>query len=148
ALGAVDVGLTQLLVEVLTVVGMVLLLHRLPKTFRTKDRPTKFGLIATIAAGFAAFAGTCGLAGRRDMSEPAQYLTQYGTEVTGGNNLVNVILVEFRALDTLGELTVLGVAGVAVATLLASRAPNPVRKAKTLDTSPLSNAEDNSIYLR
>src|SRR5699024_9696335 len=82
------------------------------------------------------------------MSEPAQYLTQYGTEVTGGNNLVNVILVEFRALDTLGELTVLGVAGVAVATLLASRAPNPVRKAKTLDTSPLSNAEDNSIYLR
>src|SRR5699024_4149432 len=34
------------------------------------------------------------------------------------------------------------------ATLLASRAPNPVRKAKTLDTSPVSNAEDNSIYLR
>ncbi|HIW47030.1 MAG TPA: DUF4040 family protein [Candidatus Yaniella excrementigallinarum] len=148
ALGAVDVALTQLLVEVLTVVVMVLLLHRLPKTFRTKDRPTKSGLIATIAAGIAAFAGTYALTGRRDMSEPAQYLTQYGTEVTGGNNLVNVILVEFRALDTLGELTVLGVAGVAVATLLASRAPNPVRKAKTLDTSPLSNAEDNSIYLR
>ena len=75
-------------------------------------------------------------------------LTQYGTEVTGGNNLVNVILVEFRALDTLGELTVLGVAGVAVATLLASRAPNPVRKAKAFVTSPLSNAEDNSTYLR
>src|SRR5699024_12208174 len=91
---------------------------RLPKTFRTKDRPTKSGLIASIAAGIAAFAGTYALTGRRDMSEPAQYLTQYGTEVTGGNNLVNVILVEFRALDTLGELTCSGVAGVAVATLL------------------------------
>src|SRR5699024_10972999 len=82
ALGAVDVALTQLLVEVLTVVVMVLLLHRLPKTFRTKDRPTKSGLIASIAAGIAAFAGTYALTGRRDMSEPAQYLTQYGTEVT------------------------------------------------------------------
>src|SRR5699024_3344672 len=101
-----------------------------------------------IAAGIAAFAGTYALTGRRDMSEPAQYLTQYGTEVTGGNNLVNVILVEFRALDTLGELTVLGVAGVAVATRLASRASSPVRKARPLDASPLSKAEENTIYLR
>src|SRR5699024_12419080 len=34
------------------------------------------------------------------------------------------------------------------ATMLSSLAPNPVRKAKSLDTSPLSNAEDTSIYLR
>ncbi|GAA4109154.1 DUF4040 family protein [Enteractinococcus coprophilus] len=148
ALGAVDVALTQLLVEVLTVVVMVLLLHRLPKTFGTTDKLSKVGLIAAIAAGTAAFAGTYALTGRRGMSEPAQYLTEQGTEVTGGNNLVNVILVEFRALDTLGELTVLGVAGVAVAALLASRTPNPVRQATILKTSPLSDPFDNSAYLR
>lgn len=148
ALGAVDVALTQLLVEVLTVVVMVLLLHRLPKTFGKKEKSSKAGLIAAGLAGIAAFAGTYALTGRRDMSEPAQYLTEQGTEVTGGNNLVNVILVEFRALDTLGELTVLGVAGVAVAALLASRSPNPARKAKMLNTSPLSDPRHNSVYLQ
>lgn len=148
ALGSVDVALTQLLVEILTIVVMVLLLHRLPKTFGKRDKTSRVGLIAAIAAGIAAFAGTYALTGRRGMSDPAQYLTQQGTEVTGGNNLVNVILVEFRALDTLGELTVLGVAGVAVAALLASRPPNPVRTARVLTTSPLSNPFDNSVYLR
>src|SRR5699024_3587036 len=148
ALGAVDVALTQLLVEVLTVVVMVLLLHRLPNAFGKKEKSSKAGLIAAGLAGIAAFAGTYALTGRRDMSEPAQYLTEQGTEVTGGNNLVNVILVEFRALDTLGELTVLGVAGVAVAALLASRSPNPARKAKMLNTSPLSDPRHNSVYLQ
>jgi len=148
ALGAVDVALTQLLVEILTIVVMVLLLHRLPKNFGEREKPSRIGLIAAVAAGIAAFAGTFALTGRRGMSDPAQYLTEQGTEVTGGNNLVNVILVEFRALDTLGELTVLGVAGVAVAALLASRVPNPVREARVLKTSPLTDPFDNSVYLR
>lgn len=148
ALGSVDVALTQLLIEVLTVVVMVLLLHRLPKTFGKSEKISKPGLIAAALAGVAAFAGTYALTGRRDMSEPAQYYTEHGTDVTGGSNLVNVILVEFRALDTLGELTVLGVAGVAVAALLASRAPNPVRTAQVLKTSPLAKPYDNSVYLR
>src|SRR5699024_11929802 len=74
ALGAVDVALIQLLVEVLTVVVMVLLLHRLPKTFTTKDRPTKSGLIASITAGIAAFAATTALTGGRGVSEPARHL--------------------------------------------------------------------------
>ena len=148
ALGSVDVALTQLLVEILTVVVMVLLLHRLPKTFGKGEKLSKVGVIAALAAGFAAFAGTYALTGRRGMSDPAQYFTQQGTEVTGGNNLVNVILVEFRALDTLGELTVLGVAGVAVAALLASRSPSPVRNATILKTSPLSDPGHNATYLR
>lgn len=148
ALGSVDVALTQLMVEILTVVVMVLLLNRLPKTFGQKDKSSKSGILAALLAGIAAFAGTFALTGRRDMSEPAQYFTEKGAEVTGGSNLVNVILVEFRALDTLGELTVLGVAGVAIATLLAARRPNPVRKAKVIKTSPLTDPYVNSVYLR
>lgn len=148
ALGSVDVALTQLMVEILTVVVMVLLLNRLPKAFGKKEKPSIAGIIAAAGAGIAAFAGTFALTGRNGMSEPAQYFAERGAEVTGGNNLVNVILVEFRALDTLGELTVLGVAGIAMAALLSSRAPNPVRKANFISTSPISNPVDNSVYLR
>ena len=148
ALGSVDVALTQLMVEILTVVVMVLLLHRLPKTFGRKEQISKTAVIAAIGAGIAAFAGAYALTGRRGMSEPSQYFTQYGTEVTGGSNLVNVILVEFRALDTLGELTVLGVAGIAMAALLSSRRPNAVRTTPVLSTSPISDPHDNSVYLR
>ncbi|WP_022870856.1 DUF4040 family protein [Yaniella halotolerans] len=148
ALGAVDVALTQLLVEILTVVVMVLLLHRLPKSFGKQEKLSKVGLISAVAAGIAAFAGTWALTGRRDMSDPAKYLTEHGAEVTGGNNLVNVILVEFRALDTLGELTVLGMAGVAIAALLASRKPNPIRPVNVISTSPISDPQTNTTFLR
>lgn len=148
ALGSVDVALTQLMVEILTVVIMVLLLHRLPKTFGQRERPSIAGIIAAGGAGIAAFAGTFALTGRNGMSDPAQYFTERGAEVTGGGNLVNVILVEFRALDTFGELTVLGVAGIAMAALFSSRAPNPVRKANVISTSPISGPFHNSVYLR
>lgn len=148
ALGSVDVALTQLMVEILTVVVMVLLLHRLPKAFGKAEKPSITAIVAAAGAGIAAFAGTFALTGRRGMSEPAQYYTELGTEVTGGSNLVNVILVEFRALDTLGELTVLGVAGVAMAALLSSRKPNPVRKVQFVSSSPLSDSYSTSVYLR
>lgn len=148
ALGAVDVALTQLMVEILTVVIMVLLLHRLPKKFGRQEPLSKLAVFASIGAGVAAFAGTFALTGRNGMSEPAKYFAESAAEVTGGNNLVNVILVEFRALDTLGELTVLGVAGISAAALLASRLPNPVRPHRFIESSPLSPATDNSVYLR
>lgn len=148
ALGAVDVALTQLMVEILTVVIMVLLLHRLPKKFGRQEPVSKLAIIASVGAGIAAFAGTFALTGRNGMSEPARYFAESAHEVTGGNNLVNVILVEFRALDTLGELTVLGVAGISAAALLASRLPNPVRQHHFIETSPLSPARHNSVYLR
>ncbi len=148
ALGAVDVALTQLMVEILTVVIMVLLLHRLPKKFGRKEPVSKLAVFASVGAGIAAFAGTFALTGRNGMSDPATYFAESAHDVTGGNNLVNVILVEFRALDTLGELTVLGVAGVSVAALFASRLPNPVRPHHFIETSPLSPATHNSVYLR
>lgn len=148
ALGAVDVALTQLMVEILTVVIMVLLLHRLPKKFGRKEPVSKLAVFASVGAGIAAFAGTFALTGRNGMSDPAIYFAESAHDVTGGNNLVNVILVEFRALDTLGELTVLGVAGVSVAALFASRLPNPVRPHHFIETSPLSPATHNSVYLR
>jgi multicomponent Na+:H+ antiporter subunit A len=120
-LGAPDVGLTQLLVEALTIIVIMLVLQKLPLRF---GRPPRLGntaaavlaVVTGVAAGLVAFA----LTGRRERSELAQYYLQEGPVETGGDNVVNTILVEFRALDTLGELAVLGMAGVAIVAVLST----------------------------
>lgn len=148
-LGSVDVALTQLLVEVLTVCVMVLVLKRLPARFTSEKKKHALpAAVIAIATGLAAGLGVWALTGRRGLSEPAEYLLQQGPEITGGDNIVNTILVEFRALDTLGELTVLGVAGLAVAALLSSRDPDPVLASPANQNSPLKDAHDNLVYLR
>jgi multicomponent Na+:H+ antiporter subunit A len=115
ALGAPDVGLTQLLVEVLTVTVIMLVLRRLPLRFGRGRHPHRRATLAlAVACGTAVGLATWLLTGRRERSEVADYYVAEGEQVTGGTNLVNVILVEFRALDTLGELAVLGMAGVAI----------------------------------
>jgi multicomponent Na+:H+ antiporter subunit A len=125
ALGAPDVGLTQLLVEVLTVTVIMLVLRRLPLRFGAGRHPHRRSALALAAAcGAAVGLGTWSLTGRRDRSEIADYYLAEGEAVTGGTNLVNVILVEFRALDTLGELAVLGMAGVAILAVLRTIAPD------------------------
>src|SRR5690606_15544339 len=58
--------------------------------------------------------------GRRERSPIGMYLLENGPEITGGSNVVNTILVEFRALDTFGEVAVLGVAGIAILGVLGS----------------------------
>lgn len=121
ALGAPDVALTQLLVESLTVIVIMLVLAKLPLRFGRPARPRATrGAALAIAMGLSAGALTWMLSARRPRSDVAAYYADQATEVTGGHNIVNVILVEFRALDTLGELTVLGVAGVAIVAIVSS----------------------------
>lgn len=121
ALGAPDVALTQLLVESLTIIIIMLVLQRLPRRFDAPDprRRRGAGIVAGIM-GLAAGAGVFLFMGRRGRSDVAQYYIDNAEEITGGHNIVNVILVEFRALDTLGELSVLGMAGVAIVAVLSS----------------------------
>ncbi|WP_223286182.1 hydrogen gas-evolving membrane-bound hydrogenase subunit E, partial [Kocuria atrinae] len=148
-LGATDVAITQLLVEILTVCVMVLLLRRLPSKFETT--PPRKHVIPLLVAGGAGLATTVGvwaLTGRREMSPASEYYLTEGYNETGGTNLVNTILVDFRALDTLGELTVLGVAGITIAALLRARKPSPERSANIQDHSPLIDARDNTVFVR
>lgn len=147
-LGAADVAITQLLVEILTVVVMVLLLHRLPKTFLEEKRRDILGPVVAVLVGVATFFGVWALTGRREHSPVAEYFLTEGEEETGALNLVAAILVDFRALDTLGELTVLGVAGVAMMALLKARPPVRVRKAQYREQTPLVDAEENGVFLR
>ncbi|MDY6054428.1 DUF4040 family protein [Micrococcus sp.] len=149
SLGAVDVALTQLLVEVLTVCVMVLLLRRLPARFQEDAVPHRaVALVTAAAAGVAATAGVLTFTGRQPMSEIAEYYLTQTYDLAGGLNVVNVILVDFRALDTLGEMTVLGVTGLAVAALLMNRRPAPPLPSAVDERSPLAHARENLVYAR
>ena len=113
--GAPDLALTQLLVETLTVALIVLVFRRLPQSFALTPRLRRgLAAIAAGALGIAAGAAAYTLTGRRGFSEAAEYFLQAGPRDAGGDNIVNTILVDFRALDTLGEITVLVVAAIGV----------------------------------
>ncbi|EME62208.1 monovalent cation/H+ antiporter subunit A [Rhodococcus ruber BKS 20-38] len=151
-LGAPDVGLTQLLVEVLTVVLAVLILRRLPRDFHRVGRRRK-----AVAAAVAALAGSIAtlavylLTGRREISSAGRYYLDEAYAQTGGTNVVNTILVDFRALDTLGELTVLGVAGLVVVSVLDSTGllrTVPDREGARYDGTPIGSAVDNTLLAR
>ncbi|MDO5737061.1 MAG: DUF4040 family protein [Propionibacteriaceae bacterium] len=115
ALGAPDVALTQLLVESLSLIVIMLVLQRLPVRFPVRTRRNNLLTLAVaVSVGAAVASLTWALNARRAKSAVAQYFLDFTEELTGGFNVVNVILVEFRALDTMGELTVLGMAGVAM----------------------------------
>ena len=121
-LGAPDVALTLLLVEFLTVVVAAPVLARLPR-HRDIGRPTLAAISAVVVgaiSGLAVWAFT----GRRGPSDLSAYFLTEAEELTGGTNVVNTILVDFRGLDTLGEITVLFAAalGLLAATAVTVRA--------------------------
>ena len=121
-LGAPDVALTLLLVEFLTVVVAAPVLARLPQ-HRDVGSPAKAAVAAGVVgiiSGLAVWAFT----GRRGPSELSVYFLTEAEEATGGTNVVNTILVDFRGLDTLGEITVLFAAalGLFAATNVTKRA--------------------------
>lgn len=116
---AVDLAITQILVETLTVVMFVLILQRLPRFARLSSKGTKvrdlfialaFGSVMTVVALKAVDV---------KFNYPiSDYFLKYSYPKAHGENVVNVILVDFRALDTLGEITVLAVAAIGVYVLL------------------------------
>jgi multicomponent Na+:H+ antiporter subunit A len=118
--GAPDLALTQALVETLTVVVFVLALRRLPEYFT--DRPLSRQRYLRVALGVAVAVVTAGfllVAGAARTADPVSLaLPKEALEFGGGGNIVNVILVDTRAWDTLGELAVLVAAATGVASLV------------------------------
>lgn len=116
---AIDLALTQVLVETLAVILFVLAFFRLPKftTFSPKSVIVRDALIATV---FGIFMGGLALfAYGINFFEPiSAYFAEFSYTQAYGRNVVNVILVDFRAIDTLGELVVLAIAAVGVFALL------------------------------
>ena len=116
-LSAPDLALTQISVEVVTVVVLLLALNFLPKVTpveSTAPRRALHGLVAVAAGG--AFGALAYVIMRTGPAFPsiADYMVRNSYKLGGGNNVVNVILVDFRGYDTFGEITVLGIAAVAI----------------------------------
>ncbi len=117
--GAPDLALTQFAIETLFIVVFMLVLRHLPSRFEPVPGGLRVGLRIGIAAVVAAAAFLFALvsAGHRVPSEVATGVIERAYPEAGGRNVVNVVLVDFRGLDTLGEISVLVVAGVGVAAL-------------------------------
>ena len=117
--GAPDLALTQLLVEALTVALVIVVFRRLPDTFSRGGWPRRRGAAAVAAVVGTGVGGLSWLVvGRSGRSDIGSRLLDEAEPITGGANVVNTILVDFRALDTLGEITVLVVAALGIYTLV------------------------------
>lgn len=117
--GAPDLAMTQIVTEALTVVLFALAILHLPRFTIQSDRRTRIQDAAlAIGAGVLMTVLVLLVTTGSDVSEVSQYYAENSAASAHGRNIVNVILVDFRALDTLGEITVLSAAAVGVAALL------------------------------
>lgn len=118
-LSAPDLALTQLSVEIVTVVLIMLALFFLPQ--RTPPTSTRWRQIRdamlALGIGFGATLLTLAVL-TRDLLPISGYFLENSVPGGGGTNVVNVILVDFRGFDTLGEIVVLSLAGIGVFTML------------------------------
>ena len=117
--GAPDLGLTTFAIETLNVILFVLVLYKLPG-FLKLSRSSNRGRDAVIALSVGVLMTFTVLAASSFelSSELKQYFAETSVPEGKGRNVVNVILVDFRAIDTLGEITVLAVAALGVVALL------------------------------
>ncbi|PZT90778.1 MAG: monovalent cation/H+ antiporter subunit A [Sphingomonas sp.] len=119
-LSAPDLALTQISVEVVTILLMLLALHLLPGNpprLSKMPRRVRDGVIAMaggLGTGWLAWA----IMTRPVRAGVSRFHWDNSYSGGGGTNVVNVTLVDFRAFDTLGEITVLGIAGLAIFALL------------------------------
>ncbi|PMR70015.1 putative monovalent cation/H+ antiporter subunit A [Halomonas heilongjiangensis] len=136
---APDLGITQLLVETLTVILLVLVLFRLPRFSRLS---TPLERVRDVAV-----AGSMGVlitlliltSWSIDQFVPISgYMIENSAPLAYGRNIVNVILVDYRALDTLGEIFVLALAAIGVFAMLKLRATGKASR----KTAPAKEAAD------
>ena len=130
-LSAPDLALTQLSVEVVTIVLLLLALYFLPQYSPAESsggrRIRDIG-VAVLAGGGAAALTWSVLT--RPYETIADYFIANSIPGGGGSNVVNVILVDFRGFDTLGEISVLALAGLGIYAMLKDlRLPGPTQDA-------------------
>jgi multicomponent K+:H+ antiporter subunit A len=119
-LSAPDLALTQLLVEVVTIALMMIVLHYLPQSSPVEPGAGRKWRDAAMAG--AAGVGMAWVAHAiltRPFASISPFYLAKALPEGGGTNVVNVILVDFRGFDTMGEITVLGAGGLLVYALLA-----------------------------
>jgi multicomponent K+:H+ antiporter subunit A len=139
-LAAPDLALTQLLVEMVTILLVLLALDYLPRQTPYESKPTRRARDVLLAG--AAGVGVAALAWgvlTRAPDTISHYFVEQSKPAGGGTNIVNVILVDFRGFDTLGEIAVLGIAALGVLVMLAGVDLATVRRMtpRARDRSPV-----------
>jgi multicomponent Na+:H+ antiporter subunit A len=120
--GGPDLAMTQFAIETLSAVLFVLVLYRLP---RFNPRSTVLG--RTRDAAVAVLAGALMttvvliVLGAPAASRLTPYFAENSSALANGLNVVNVIIVDFRGFDTMGEITVLGLAAIGIYALIRMR---------------------------
>ena len=136
ALSAPDLAMTQISVDVVSTVLLLMGLALLPQFARAESAPWRRWRDGVLAvAGGGGIAWITWLVLTRDFSSISWYFIENSVPKGGGTNMVNVILVDFRGYDTWGEITVLGIAGVGVLALLDGLRANRPRSDMTVDPS-------------
>ncbi|MFN4120572.1 monovalent cation/H+ antiporter subunit A [Acidovorax sp.] len=119
SLSAPDLALTQLTVEVVSTVLLLMGLALLPRHTPRESAPSRRLRDASLAlVGGAGIAWLAWVMLTRDHDSIAWYFLNQSAIAGGGTNAVNVILVDFRGYDTFGEITVLGIAAIGVLALM------------------------------
>jgi multicomponent K+:H+ antiporter subunit A len=139
-LSAPDLALTQLLVEIVTIMLVLLALDYLPQGTPVESGPARRARDAAVAvaAGFGVTALTWAVM-TRPFDSISSYFLAESYPSGGGTNVVNVILVDFRGFDTMGEIAVLGIAAFGVLMLLGSVDLHAARRTGPIarDASPV-----------
>ena len=135
---APDLAMTQITVEVVTIILLLLALNFLPNRTPIEStvlRRTRDGAIA-VAGGLATMAMSYHYL-LRDFVSPSisEFHLANSYKGGGGTNVVNVILVDFRGFDTFGEIIVLGIAALLIYALTETLLSGPVR-ARLLNRTP------------
>jgi multicomponent K+:H+ antiporter subunit A len=137
---APDLALTQLSVEVVTIVLLLMALRFLPGEANpeTSPRRKQWGVILASLGGAGVAALTYAML-TRPFETISGYHLAHSVSGGGGTNVVNVILVDFRGFDTLGEITVLAVAALGIHALLdgLKLTPHAGRAATEADRHPI-----------
>ncbi len=120
--GAPDLAMTQLVVETLSVVLLVAAFYYLPPFKKRSNRKSRRNDAVVAALTGLVMMMLVLLATGVQVADPvSDYYAQTSVPLGHGRNIVNVILVDYRALDTLGEITVLALAGIGSLALLKLR---------------------------
>ncbi|HLT64331.1 MAG TPA: hydrogen gas-evolving membrane-bound hydrogenase subunit E, partial [Pseudohongiella sp.] len=176
-LSAPDLALTQLVVETVTTVLILLGLRWLPPRLPTEELPEEMVLristrarlrrsrdmIVAVASGLLLSAVTYTMLMRPSTASISDFFVLNAKALGGGSNVVNVLLVDFRGFDTMGEVTVLSIVALTVYALLRRFRPAadsvvlPPPQTNTLDYSitqtPAQHAEQGfmripAVYLQ
>lgn len=143
SVNAPDVALTQLMVETLTVVFLAIVLRRMPMvpaSGSSRLRVNAWHAVVAISFGVVVTLMLMITAAQPLPGNLADWFLANSLPAGYGSNVVNVILVDFRAVDTLGEIVVVAIAALAAATLLgAGQAP---------DEKPKGMPEFGSVLVR